>query len=131
MVNFNYKNIVSCLGIISIIFLSLLPAASQAITPLLDQPNNIEASNKVVICSVNGIKIISFNEQDLPNKDYEHNRNICQCCNVSSVHINLEAESEFELLKFSLKKATLFNYISHIKKTTLLINNNPNAPPSS
>ena len=131
MVNFNYKNIVSCLGIISIIFLSLLPAVSQAITPLLDQPNNIEASNKVVICSVNGIKIISFNEQDLPNKDYEHNRNICQCCNVSSVHINLEAESEFELPKFSLKKATLFNYISHIKKTTLFINNNPNAPPSS
>jgi hypothetical protein len=131
MVNFNYKNIVSCLGIISIIFLSLLPAASQAITPLLDQPNNIEASNKVVICSVNGIKIISFNEQGSPNKGYEHNGKICQYCNVCSVHINLEDKSEFELPKFSLKKATLFNYISHIKKTTLLINNNPNAPPSS
>ena len=131
MVNFNYKNIVSCLGIISIISLSLFPLVSQAITPLLEEPNNIEVSNKVVVCSVNGIKIISFNEQDLPNKDYEHNRNICQYCNVSSVHINLEAESEFELPKFSLKKATLFNYISHIKKTTLLINNNPNAPPSS
>jgi len=131
MVNFNYKNIVSCLGIISIIFLSLLPAASQAITPLLDQPNNIEASNKVVICSVNGIKIISFNEQGSPNKGYEHNGKICQYCNVCSVHINLEDKSEFELPKFSLKKATLFNYISHIKKTTLFINNNPNAPPSS
>ncbi len=71
MVNFNYKNIVSCLGIISIISLSLFPLVSQAITPLLDQPNNIEASNKVVVCSVNGIKIISFNEQDSPNKDYE------------------------------------------------------------
>ena len=131
MVNFNYKNIVSCLGIISIISLSLFPLVSQAITPLLEEPNNIEFSNKVVVCSVNGIKIISFNEQGSPNKGYEHNGKICQYCNVCSVHINLEDKSEFELPKFSLKKATLFNYISHIKKTTLFINNNPNAPPSS
>jgi len=129
MLNFYYKNIVAWLGIISIIYLSLFPLVSQATTSLLDQPNNVEASNKVVICSVNGIKIISFNEQDSPNKDYEHNGNICQHCNVSSVHINLEDRSEFELPKLSLKKAALFNNVSHIKEITLLVNNNPNAPP--
>ena len=125
----NFNNIVGWLGIISIIFLSLFPLVSQATAPIHDQPNNIDDYNKVVVCSVNGIKIISFNDQDSSNKDYEHNGNICQYCNLSSVQINLEDKSEFEFLKFLLNKPVSFNYVSHTKEATLLTNNNPNAPP--
>tara|TARA_B110000438_G_C15677298_1_gene590773 strand:+ start:103 stop:516 length:414 start_codon:yes stop_codon:yes gene_type:complete len=129
MLNFNYKNIGGWLGIISIIFISIFPLVSQATATLLDQPNNIENSNKVVVCSVNGIKIISFNDQDLSNKGYEHNGNVCQYCNLSSVQINLEDKGEFEFLKFPLNKPVSFNYVIHTKEATLFTNNNPNAPP--
>ena len=60
MVNFNYKNIVSCLGIISIISLSLFPLVSQAITPLLEEPNNIEFSTKVVDIQNNKMTLQQF-----------------------------------------------------------------------
>jgi|MDSY01.2.fsa_nt_gb hypothetical protein len=129
VLNFNYKHIVGWLGIISIIFLSLLPLVSQATATLLDQPNNIEDSNKVVVCSVNGIKIISFNEQESSNKEYQHNGNICQYCNLSSFQINIQDNGEFELPKFYVKKARTFNHVIHIREVNLLTNNKPTAPP--
>lgn len=118
-----HKRLGNWISILAILFVSLMPLISQAFET--NQPHDYQ-----VICSSNGVKLISTNESNLPNNNAEFSLSHCNYCSfVVDEEIILEKASKPQN-RLSFLSAKIVKPSLSVNKLTPLVGNYPQAPPS-
>jgi SPX domain protein involved in polyphosphate accumulation len=118
-----YKVLTNWISILAILFVSLIPIASHAL-------EENQSSDYQVICSSNGLKIISAYNENQNNLDHKLNLNHCTFCTfaVDDKFLIEKVNNVRNLSRF--KHIKLINFLPKIKKHPFLSTNFPQAPPS-
>jgi hypothetical protein len=118
-----YKVLTNWISILAILFVSLIPITSHAL-------EETQSSDYQVICSSNGLKIISAYNENKNNLDHKLNLNHCTFCTFA-VDDKFSIEKVNNVINLSrLDHIKLINFLPKIKKHSFLSTNFPQAPPS-
>jgi len=121
--NIKYKILGGWLSILAIIFVTLMPLASQAFEK--DQSNNYQ-----VICSFNGLKIIEQNDDNPTNNEVKLNINHCSyCASIIDDEVLLSKADKLQRSRASFSGNITKSFLK-ANKQNILENNHSQAPPS-